>query len=104
MNRILILTLVLISSFNVKPAKADFGLIASVAGLIIGTSLVVATPFLDNGEADQNEIEENGNFFSHNLNHFEMEALKNQIEIERMDHGFDSWEDEEIEQRSDKGI
>jgi hypothetical protein len=39
--------------------------------------------------------EEDDEFFNRGLNRYEMEDLKNEIDIERMNHGLDSWENEE---------
>jgi hypothetical protein len=53
----LFILILLIGFLKITPARADFGLTASVVGLGVGVGLVAAAPFLDKRDQDE-EIEE----------------------------------------------
>ena len=53
MKRVVFMILVLIGLLKAEPTKADFGLTASIIGLGAGAGLVVAAPFLDKKNQDE---------------------------------------------------
>ena len=49
----LFILILLIGFLKITPARADFGLTASVVGLGVGVGLVAAAPFLDKRDQDE---------------------------------------------------
>jgi hypothetical protein len=69
-----------IGFLKITPAKADAGL--SVAAAVIATGFIVAVPFFD--EDQEENIEDEDEFFNHDLSRSSMEDLKNEIKMERL--------------------
>lgn len=80
--KILFVLILLVGLLGVKPARADFGLTASVVGLGFGVGLIVISPFFDKIDQDDvsNENEESEKedeeFLNSNLSKVEFENLK----------------------------
>lgn len=51
--KILFVLVLLFGFLRVAPARADFGLTASIVGLVVGVGLVVVPPFLDKKNQDE---------------------------------------------------